>query len=938
MKLAFTLNGTAVALEVAPGAKAYDLLRQLGVRSVRKSCDAEGQCGTCSILLDGRLVTSCMLLAGQLDERAVETVEGLSGPGGELHPIQQAFLETGIIQCGYCTPAMVLAVRGLLARVPDPTRDDVRDALSGIYCRCTGYEQVYSTVTLAVQRLRGETVTPSTPRFREDLRVVGKATARVDGPALVRAEPVFVEDMVPAGALVVKVLGSPHAHARIRSVDATEARRVPGVVLVLTPQDAPPVLYSGAGQGFPEPSPYDRRLIDHTVRFVGDRVAAVAAETEEAAREALAKLRVDYELLPPVLGIADAKAPGAPVIHRPEEIEYPLPLHGDPARNVAAHAHGGIGDVATGFAEADVVIERSYVARRVHASPTERHVVLAKVEDGRLVVHASTQVPYHMRRVLARLLDIKENRIRIVKARMGGGFGTKQDVVVEDLAAWFAWKTGRPCFLRLSREEVFVTTRQRHPMWLRIKLGAKRDGTLTAIEMQNEADTGAYGVHCLTVPMNACSKTLPLYRCANMRFDVTVYYTTLPIAGAYQGYGAPQGSFAMQTAMAELAAELGMDVVELQRKNMVQAGDTLEILRSLGEGQEGIPQQIGSCGLEACLARACTLVEWGVREPGPAPDVRRGKGGCIVMQGSGLPGIDSANATVKMEGDGTFVLLFGGTDLGTGLDTVALKIAAEILNVPLSDLSYIAADTDVSPFDTGAYASSGTYFSGGAMYRAADSMRQQILDAAAPLLGEPVSDLALEYPATVRGKKGSISFARLANRTQSGTGVGQLQAHGCLTANAAPIPYAAHFAEVLVDERTGQVTVERFAAVHDAGTPINPDLALGQIWGGVSKAMGHALMEEVLFDEAGRMTNPRFGQYLVPHIGDHPARFFAEIVEVQEPLGPFGAKSCSEIAANGAAPAIAVAIHDAVGVWLREWPFTPERVLAALQEQGRTKE
>ena len=932
MRLEFQLNGAAQSVDVVPGLSAYDLLRQLGIRSVKKGCDAEGACGACAILLDGRFVSSCLLLAPQLEGHRVETVEGLQSHAG-LHPIQQAFLETGIIQCGYCTPAMVLAVKSLLERAPKPTRAEIKDALSPIYCRCTGYEQIYATVELAAKRLAGVAGTADVPRFREDLRVVGKATTRVDGPALVRAEPVFVEDMVPQGALWVKVLSSPHAHARIRAIDVTAARAVPGVVAVLTHENGPEARYSSAGQGFPEPSPYDRRLCDSTVRFVGDRVAAVAAESEQAALEALGKIRVDYELLPPVLSIEQAKAEGAAVVHRPEEVEYPLPIHANLARNVAAHNHGGIGDVERGFAEADVVIEREYSAGRVHASPVEPHLCLAMVEEGRLIVHASTQVPWHMRRILARILGIKENRIRVIKERMGGGFGTKQDVVCEDLAAWFAWQTGRPCFIRLSREEVFVTTRQRHYMQFRVKLGAKRDGTLTAIEMSNEADTGAYGVHCLTVPMNACSKTLPLYRCPNMRFDVTVYYTTLPITGAYQGYGAPQGSFAMQTAMAELAAELGMDVVELHRKNMVHLGYRLEILKCLGEGQEGIAQEVTSCGLEPCLSRACELVGWGERSPDPAPGVKLGKGGCIVQQGSGLPGIDSANATLKMEGDGTFMLLLGGTDLGTGLDTVAIKIAAEILCIPMEDLSYIAADTDVSPFDVGAYASSGTYFSGGAVYRAAEKMRDTILEAASTLMAEPAAELALEFPATVRGKKGSMSFARLANRTQSGTGVGQLMAHGNFTANAAPIPYAAHFAEVRVDLGTGQVKVERFAAVHDAGTPINPELALGQIYGGLSKAMGHALYEQVLFDQAGRMLNPSFLDYKVPHIGDHPDRFYAELVPVEEPLGPFGAKSCSEIAANGAAPAIAVAIHDAAGVWLRHWPFTPERVLAALREK-----
>jgi len=932
MHIHFSLNGSAIDADVPTSTGAFELLRDLDIHSVKKGCDAEGACGACSILLDGRLVPSCMMLAAQLEGRTVETVEGLSS-GRSLHPIQQAFLETGIIQCGYCTPAMVLAVKGLLDRIPDPSREDVKDALSGIYCRCTGYEQIFATVELARAKLADPDATVELPRFREDLRVVGKSSPRVDGPQLVRAEPVFVEDKVPDDALHIKVLRSPHAHARIRRIDVSAAEAVPGVVKVLTPENAPPVLYSSAGQGYPEPSPYDRRLVDSVVRFVGDRVAAVAAETEEAAVEAIRKIEVEYEPLEWVFSIEQAKAEGAPVVHRPENVEFPLPIHADLSRNVAARNDGGIGDVAQGFAEADVVLERSYSCGRVHASPLEPHIALAMVEEGRLIVHASTQVPWHMRRILARILGIKENLIRVIKERMGGGFGTKQDVVVEDLAAWFAWETRRPCTIRLTREEVFVSTRQRHYMQFNIKLGAKRDGTLTAIEIVNEADTGAYGVHCLTVPMNACSKTLPLYRCPNMRFDVTVYYTTLPITGAYQGYGAPQGSFAVQTALAELAAELDMDVVELHRKNMVHEGFRLEILKCLGEGKEGIAQTVSSCGLEPCLDRACELLEWGTRVETTEPHIKVGKGGSIVQQGSGLPGIDSANATLNMLGDGTFMLLLGGTDLGTGLDTVAIKITSEILGVSMQDISYIAADTDVSPFDVGAYASSGTYFSGGAVFRAATIMKTQILDAAAELLGEPAADLVLEYPATVRGKKGSMGFAELANRTQSGTGRGQLVAHGAFTADAAPIPYAAHFAQVRVDTRTGKVTMDRFAAIHDAGTPINPELALGQIYGGVSKGIGHSLSEQILFDGEGRMQNPSFLDYKVPNIKDHPDDFYAELVPVDDPLGPFGAKSCSEIATNGTAPAIAVAIHDATGVWMRHWPFTAESVLAELRKQ-----
>lgn len=929
MKIDFTLNGVKRSIDAEPDERVQELLKRLGQRSVRAGCDHEGECGACAVLLDGQLVSSCLLLAPQLQGREVTTVEGLS-KGRDLHPIQEAFLDAGTVQCGYCMPAQMLGVKALLDENPNPKRGDVVDALSGNYCRCTGYERLFTAVDAAVDRLAGGKGEVENQEFREDCRVVGKVHRRIDGEQLVRPEAAYVEDMVDPMALHVKVLRSPHAHAVIRKIDVKKAEALPGVALVVTHENGPDVWYGSAGQGFPEPSPYDRRLVDDRVRFVGDRVAIVAAETAAIAEEALGLIEVDYEVLPASLTLDEAMKDGSPLVHDRDPSIDPLPIGQKKGTNLAAHAEGEMGDVEKGLAEADVVVERDYEATRVHALPQEPHVVYTRLQAGRLIIHAATQVPWHLRRIVAKVLGIKENKIRVIKERIGGGFGHKQDIVLEEVCAWVSWQTGRSAYFRMTREEEFIGARQRHPFRVKMRIGAKKDGTITAIEQIVNANTGAYGPHCLTVPMNASSKSLPLVKCENMRFETRSWYTHTPIAGAYQGYGAPQGSFAMQSALAEIAAKIGMDQVAFLEQNRVRTGDRLEILKLLGEGQEGVAMTVSSCGLGECLRRGAELVRWNERSLGKEGRFREGLGCSIIMQGSGLPGIDSANAEIRLCGDGTFLLLIGGTDLGTGLDTLAVKIAAETLCVDHESIAIIAADTDVTPFDVGAYASSGTYFSGGAVYRACQLMAKKILEEAARSLGVDVATLKLEAPGRVSGGPRPLGFDEIGHGAEGGSGVGQLSATATFTCEEAPIPFGAHFARVVVDTETGKVDLKGYTAVQECGTPVNPDLAVGQVIGGVLKSVGHSLFEEMVFDDKGRCRNANYWDYKVPMIGDLPEDFHAELVQVDDPLGPYGAKSTSEIAMNGAAPAIASAIHDATGIWVTTWPFTAERVLRAL--------
>ena len=949
MDLTFTLNGTKRTVHAAIGENLQSVLQRMGIPSVRDSDEGEGFAGSDTILLDGKPMLAGLMVVGQVEGRSIQTVESLM-PGGRLSVIQEAMLDAGVVQSAYNSPAAALLIADLLRRVERPTEDDVRDALSGLFSRATGYRQFFSAVQVARERLRAGAgaaeagaEAAGAGNAAGDVpatRFVGRDWRRVDGVKLVAGMKAFVEDRVEPGSCVLRMLRSPHAHARIRAIDTTAAEAAPGVVFIITHRNCPDVRYGCAGQGDPEPSPYDRRMFDTLLRHHGDRVAAVVAETAEAADAALALIDVEYELLEPVLGIDEAMAEGAPRVH-PETVEFPLAIGADPRRNLAASAAGSVGDPDRAFLDADVIVERTYATSRVQCTPLEPHVVYTRMDGDRLVVHASTQVPWHLRRIVARVLGIGEHRVHVIKERVGGGYGGKQDILLEEVCAFATLATGRPVFHKYTREEEFIAATARHPFRVKVKMGAQRDGTLTAIRMSVDTDTGAYGNHCLTVAMNACSKSLPLFRCPNVAFEVRAWYTNHVPSGAYQGYGAPQGAFAVQLAAAETAAALGMDQVAFLEKNRVREGDVLEIMRSLGEGREGTVVKVGTCGLGDALAQGARMMGWDERAPGRAAaptaaaptaggDVRVGRGVAIIQQGSGLPGLDQACASVTLLADGGLLVRSGGADLGTGLDTVLAKVAAETLRCPLERVAVISGDTDTTPFDKGAYASSGTFFSGNAALKAAEHLAAQVLDVAAGALGEPRDDLVLEYPGRVVGKRGAVTLAEVAHRAQAGEGAGELTGRASFTSNDHAIPYAAHFCEVAVNVRTGAIEVRRYKALHDSGGIINPALALGQVYGAVLKSIGHALYEEMVFDRAGRCRTTTLGDYGAPSIQELPRDVEAVFVPTDDPYGPFGGKSIAEISVNGAAPAIAAAIHDATGVWVRDWPFTGEKILRQL--------
>jgi len=956
MRVDCIVNGKRRSFDVEPSTRLREMLLLNGNLAVRDSDDCEGFCGSDTVLVDGTPVFSNLVLAGEVQGCEIRTPDGLGDPR-HLTVVQQAMIDAGIVQSAYNVPAAALLLTWLLENNPNPTKEDIKDALSGIFIRDAGYEHYYLAVKLAQEKMKdGKYSSVIAPSFRPELEFVGKPISKIDGAQLVTGDKAFVEDYVPSDTCHMVVLRSPHASAYINSIDTSEAEKVEGVIAILTAYNTPQTHYMQAGQGNPEPSPHDRRLFNFKVRHVGDRVAAVIAETLEEAKQACKLIKVDYEVLPAVFTVEEAMAPGAPAVHDgiveyragapanldeynkdakdPREglVIYQFPLGGDIRHNIAASNKGHIGDVDKAFAESDAVVECTYQTSQIQHTPLETHICFARMEGQRLVVYASTQVPYHVRRIVGWVTGLPENRIHVIKTRVGGGYGSKQDILIEDLTGYAAFVTGKPVLCHNTREEEFIANSTRHPMRVKVKMSGNKDGQITGIYMEVCANTGPYGNHCLTVPMNSCSKTLPLFKVDNMKYDLKVFYTNTPPAGAYQGYGTPKGTYGLMMAMALLAEKLGIDYKDMVLKNHVEEGYMLEILKGLGEGREGAVVPVGSCGLDEAIRKGCDMIEWGKKVDSGDPDWKIGKGFAMIMQGSGLPGLDHAEAIAKLETDGTVILNSGGADLGTGLDTISAKIVAEVLKVPMEKITVISGDTDSCAFDTGAYASSGTFFSGNASLEACKKLKEMILKESAYQMGENEDDLEIRFPGEILSKKTgkSLSYYESSHTACSGGGHGQMIAHGTYVTTASSVPYGAHFAQVAVNVRTGEIKVQKFYALQDAGTPINPEVALCQMYGAVMKSIGHSLYEDMKLDKDGKCINANMTDYGVPMIWEAPDDFKSVLIDVNDAYGPFGAKSISEIACNGAAPAIGIAIHDACGVWLTSWPMTPEKLLKAL--------
>ncbi|MFW9996257.1 MAG: xanthine dehydrogenase family protein molybdopterin-binding subunit [Candidatus Odinarchaeota archaeon] len=766
---------------------------------------------------------------------------------------------------------------------------------------------------------------------------VGRNVNKVDARKLVQGKPAYVDDIHFDNLLVAKILRSPHAHAMIKKIDISRAEKLPGVRAVLCHTNVPRVMHTTAGQGYPEPSPYDHTMFDNKVRFVGDRVAAVAAETAAIAERALELIEVEYEVLPAIFDPEKAMDEGAPVIHDEKDAKYLIPVFYDPERNHVAHVDLDVGDVDKALEHSDHVFERKFFTQYAQHVPIEPHVVITFLdEDDRIIIRTSTQVPFHARRIVARTLQIPEKRIRVIKPRIGGGFGTKQEVLLEEIAAMLTMRTGKPVKLELTREEEFYAARTRHQMVVTVRGGVNNDGTITALDLKVISNTGAYGSHGLTVMSNCGSKTLPLYRCENLRFTGDTVYTNLPVAGAYRGYGATQAAFPIESVIDEMAHAIKMDPVQFRLMNHIQEGETSPIFKKLGEGTEGVEMIITSCSLSECLKKGAEEINWEInRVNETSSHVKKGVGVCMLMQGSSIPEIDMGAAYAKINDDGSFNLLVGATDLGTGSDTVLSQIFAETLEIPVEDVIIYSSDTDMTPFDVGAYASSTTYLSGMAVKKAAEKIKKQILNVAAEMMDAEASSLVLDDKKVKNPDTGvEKTFQEIAEYSLYARNQFQISSVASHITHKSPPPFAAHFAEVEVNTETGEVKVLKYVAAVDCGTAIHPRLAEGQTEGALLNGISYALTEEFIFDENGKMLNTDLSNYKIFTTADIP-EIKTILVPSYEPTGPYGAKSVSEISINGALPAISNAIYHACGVRMRRGPFTAERVFKEIQKQKK---
>ncbi len=992
MNITLKINGVEHAIDTAPSTTLLGALRELGYHGV-KFGDESGLSGADTVLLNGKPVNAGSLLAAQAEGQDIATIEALGEHPEQgwkrtdgLHPLQKAFVESGAIQCGYCTPAQILAAKSLLEKNPNPTEAEIREAISGVLCRCTGYLKPVQAVMKAAAEMRGDEpfdissinwdfgapkpdipsndapassstgvlVRPKVVLAPESQtwQTVGKPEIKVDAIKLVQGKPAFTGDFEKRGLLHAKVLHSPHAHAKIKKIDTTRAKALEGVAAVLTWQDIPRVVYSTAGQSDPIPGPLDTFSLDHKVRFVGDRVAFVAAETSEIAEKALSLIEVEYEILPMILDSRDAMKPDAIKIH--DEPEYVDFADSNPQKNLAAEIRIDIGDVEKGFQEADEIFEAEYEVPKVQQAHIEPHVAVTYWdEDDRLVIRTSTQVPFHIRRMLAPVLGLPVKRIRVIKPRIGGGFGGKQEVLMEDVAAHLTIATKRPVIYEYSREEEFIAARSRHPMRVRMKTGVKKDGTITANSMYALSDTGAYGCHALTVTGNTGHKAMALYvgdgeyrTAPNIRFYADVVYTNTPPSGAFRGYGVPQGYWPLDRHMEKIARAMGFDPIDFRLKNAIHAGEYHPFSTAWNEGREPRPEIIHTVGLEQCVAQGRAAIGWDDKfgnekwRAGQTANLtrkRKGIGVAMVMQGTAIPYLDMGGASIKMNDDGSFNLLVGATDLGTGSDTVLAQMAAEVLGVPLEDMITYSSDTDFTPFDKGAYASSTTYISGTAATKAAQIVAERIkaraveMFKAAGLQVEP-SNLQLSNRMVFAPNGQSIPLSEIALDALHRNNQEQIMGVASYVSPVSPPPFAAQFAEVSVDTETGQVTVDRLVMAVDSGVIVNPLTASGQIEGGMTQALGYAVCEEMRYDQRGHAIERDFDRYHIFRADEMP-ELETIFVETFEPSHPFGVKAVAEIPMDGVAPAVGNAVLDALGVNVDEIPVTPEKVWRAIKHQ-----
>ncbi len=756
---------------------------------------------------------------------------------------------------------------------------------------------------------------------QNDYRYINHSPRKKDSMQLLLGKPLFTEDIIPKDTLVIKLLRSPHPNATVESINTAIAKKVPGVVDIYTWEDVPTQRFSNAGQTYPEPSPYDHLLIDRHVRYVGDVVAIIAAETEKAALKAMKLIKVEYDVLEPVLDYHTAKD-GPILVHPEEDWSQKCPMGGDNKRNLVATGDCSDGDVDAVLADCDVVIDRTYHTKAYNQCMMETFRTYAEPDRyGRLHIISSTQIPFHCRRIIANALGIPKSQVRVEKPRIGGGFGAKQTSVTEVYPAFVTMKTGRPSKLTLTREETFYAGSPRHEMELHVRLGASKEGKIRAIDLYTLSNTGAYGDHGPTTVGLSAHKSIPLYTGSleAFRFSYDVVYTNHQAAGAYRGYGATQGIFAIETAVNELAEKLDMDPTVLRDQCMVKEGMIMP---------SNYNEPCNACALDRCMEHCRKLFHWD--EKYPVRDMGNGKvraaGVAMAMQGSSISNVDVGSATVRLNDGGAYQLIIGASDMGTGCDTTLSQVVAECMNCALEDVSVFGADTDISPYDSGSYASSTMYLTGKAVQNACEDLKGKLCAIAAGMIGCEADEVAFDGK-TFRRSNGeeSVTLADVATKTQANNSL-VAEATATLSSPYSPPPFMVGMAEIELDKATGLVTVLDYATVVDCGIPINPNLVRVQTEGGLVQGIGHTLMENVTYDAKGKPIESNFLQYKIPTRLD-VNQLQVEFENSYEPRGPFGAKSIGEIVINTPAPAIVHAIYRATGIWHREIPVTPEQIV-----------
>lgn len=904
------VNGRVADREPRAGQCLRTHLRDLGWFGVKKGCDA-GDCGACTVHVDGVPVHSCIYPAVRAAGREVTTVEGLAQPDGALHPVQQKFVAAQGFQCGFCAAGMVMTAAALEQDPRDDLREDLPRAFKGNLCRCTGYRAIEDAVC-------------GTPRVEEGAAGDGsRAAVGRDLPAPASREVVtgaarFTLDVDVPGLLHLKVLRSPHAHARVRQVDTAAALAVPGVVTVLTSADAPDRHFSTARHEEWTDDPEDTRVLDTVMRFVGQRVAAVVAESEAAAEQGVRALRVDYEVLPAVFDPEAAMGADAPQLH---EKEVAVSRIADPTRNLAAEAHGHIGDLAAGLAEADVVHEQTYDTQRTQHVALETHAAIGWLdEQGRLTLRTSTQVPFLTRAALATIFDLPPERVRVFTGRVGGGFGGKQEMIVEDLVALATLSTGRPVRWELTREEQFAATTTRHPMRIQVRAGARSDGTLTALGLRVVTNTGAYGNHAPGVMWHGCGESIGVYRCPNKKVDAYAVYTNAVPAGAFRGYGLSQVVFAVESAMDELARSIGMDPLEFRSRNVVRPGDPMHSTTT-----EMDDVVYGSYGLDQCLALVGDALRDGDDDREAPAGWSTGTGVAMSMIDTVPPRGHHAHAQIRLLPDGTYELRVGTAEFGNGTTTVHTQLAATALGTSPARIHVRQSDTDLVEHDTGAYGSTGTVVAGRAGLAAAESLRDTLLSLAGTHFSVPVGSCRLTADAVVAGER-SVGLRELAAAYPN-----VVEASGTWAGTPRSVAFNVHAFRVAVDEATGEIVILRSIQAADAGVVINPLQLRGQIEGAVAQALGAAMHEHMPLAPDGSVVARTLRNYHIPAWADVP-RTTVLFAQTSDTTGPLGAKSMSESPFNPVAPALANAVRDATGVRFRSTPLTRDRVFLGLRE------